>query len=72
MAHSPVQRKAMPEPTARGCHRSPWQRPDTFPLFQTLIDGSLTLTTLRQTLPDCPDRRWTRLVVARPPQGHGP
>ena len=63
---------ALPPPTARVCHWSPYLRPGTFPLYQALIDGSLTLPTLRRTLPDRPDRRWTRLFAARPPQGNGP
>lgn len=56
---------ALPAPAARICHWSPYLRPGALPLCRAFIDSRLALTTLRPSLPDRMQRRWSRLLTWR-------
>ena len=63
---------ALPAPTLRICHWSPYARSGTFALYRALLTGVLTVSDLRALLPDRPDRRWSRLLPSfRLPFGPG-
>jgi len=53
----------LPPPPARICHWSPYLRPGIFALYRAMLDGSLPLPHLRASLPQKPDRRWSRLIL---------
>ena len=52
---------ALPAPTLRICHWSPYSRSGTFALYRALLTGVLSVSELRALLPKRPDRRWSRL-----------
>lgn len=54
---------ALPDAPARISHWSPYLRPGALGLYRAILDGSLPVQALRDSLPERRDPRWSRLLA---------